>query len=223
MHFHIVTLFPEAFASYLEASILARAIKGKKVKVSFYNPRDFSDGALHRKRTGTWKYQQLDDKPYGGGPGMVLLALPFIKAAKKAIGRKRGVKVVFFSTDGEQLTNARARAYAKKAKDIVFICGHYEGVDERVAQVLKAEKISIGPYVLTGGELPALVMMDAIARQVPGVLGKYESLEEEREASPEVYTRPEVFSVAGKKYRVPKVLLTGNHQAIEEWRRSRRV
>lgn len=102
--------------------------------------------------------------------------------------------------------------------DVVLICGHYEGIDARVQKILKAKKISIGDYTLTGGELPAMVMIDAIARQVPGVLGKFESIEEERVSSPEVYTRPEVFVWRGKKYKVPKVLLSGNHKEIDAWK-----
>jgi tRNA (guanine37-N1)-methyltransferase len=107
----------------------------------------------------------------------------------------------------------------KKAKDIVLICGHYEGIDARVQKILKAKKISVGPYTLTGGELPALVVIDAVARQIPGVLGRFDSIEEERVSSSEVYTRPEVFMWKGKKHRVPKVLLSGNHAAIDAWKK----
>lgn len=212
MHFHIITLFPESIEGYLNSSILGRAQKDKKIKVSFYNPRDYTRD----------KHKRVDQRPYGGGPGMVLEAESVLRAAEKAIGRKKDVLVVFFSPDGKQLTNSIARKYAQKFKHIVFICGHYEGVDARVAKILKAKHISIGPYVLTGGELPAALMIDVMARQVPGVLGKYESLEEERTSVSEVYTRPEVLEWKGKKYRVPEVLLSGHHAEIEKWKKERK-
>jgi len=149
---------------------------------------------------------------------MVLEPDGMLRAAEKAIGKKRGVEVIFFSTDGAQFDEAMAKKFSKK-KDIVLVAGHYEGVDERVVKILKAKKVSVGPYVLTGGELPAATLVDAVARFVPGVLGKAESLERSRVSSPEVYTRPEVLVWKGKKYRVPKVLLTGHHAKIEEWKK----
>lgn len=209
MHFHIVTLFPGSIENYLNSSILGRAQKDGKIKISYYNPRDFTK----------LKHRRVDHKPYGGGPGMVLEAESVVKAAQKAIGRKKDVLVVFFSPSGAQFTNTLARTYIKKHKHIVFICGHYEGIDARVKKILKAKEISVGPFVLTGGELPAALMVDVIARQIPGVLGKYESLEEERVSNKDVYTRPEVFEYKGKKYRVPKVLLSGHHKNIEEWKK----
>lgn len=211
MHFHIITLFPESIECYLGSSILGRAQKDKKIKVSYYNPRSFV-GSKN-------KYKRVDQKPYGGGPGMVLEVRPVLKAAEKAIGRKKDVLVIFFSPSGKQFTNTLARTYSKKHKHIVFICGHYEGIDARVKKVLKAKEISVGPYVLTGGELPAALMIDVMVRQIPGVLGTYESLEEERVTKKDVYTRPEVFIHKGKKYRVPKVLLSGHHKNIEEWKK----
>lgn len=211
-HFHIITLFPESIECYLNASIIGRAVEDKKIQISFYNPRDFTRD----------KHRRVDQKPYGGGPGMVLEAESVLRAAEKAIGRKKDVLVVFFSPSGAEFTNTLARAYAKKYKHIVFICGHYEGIDARVPKILKAKHISVGPYVLTGGELPAAVMIDVISRQVRGVLGKYESLEEERMSVGEVYTRPEVFEWKGKKHRVPKVLLSGHHKKIEEWKTKRK-
>ncbi|MBY0538876.1 tRNA (guanosine(37)-N1)-methyltransferase TrmD [Patescibacteria group bacterium] len=207
MNFHVVTLFPESFDSYINASIIGRAVREKKIKVKFYNPRDFTAD----------KFQRVDRRPYGGGPGMVLEPESILKAVQKALGKKKGV-VYFFDTSGKQFTNIEARSLAKKTKDIVFICGHYEGVDARVQKILKAKKISVGPYTLTGGELPAMLVIDAVSRQIPGVLGKFESVEEERVASAEVYTRPEIFVWKGKKYRVPKVLLSGNHAKIDEWK-----
>jgi tRNA (guanine37-N1)-methyltransferase len=215
--FHIVTLFPEAFASYLESSIVGRAIREKRIAVKFYNPRDFVERPKGKKK-GDWFYRQVDDKPYGGGPGMVLRAEPFLKAAQKAVGKKKP-EIYFFDASGKQFSNAEARAVAKKRSEVVLICGHYEGVDARVYKALKAKRVSVGPYTLTGGELPAMLVLDAISRQIPGVLGKFESIEEERIANSEVYTRPDAITWKGKKYRVPEVLRSGDHKRIEEWKR----
>jgi len=123
-----------------------------------------------------------------------------------------------FAPGGKQFTNVYAKALVKKYTDIVLIAGRYEGIDTRVKKIFKAEEVSVGPFVLTGGEVPAMVVVDACSRQIEGVLGKHESLEEERTASPEMYTRPEVLVWKGKKYKVPKVLLSGDHSAIEKWR-----
>ncbi len=214
MTFHIVTLFPGAFDSYLSESIVKRAIEDKKIRVKFYNPRDFSDN----------KWKHIDQKPYGGGPGMVIQALPVVKAIAKAVGKKspkKRFKIVFLSPSGTQFTNEYAKTTVKKYTDIVIVSGRYEGIDARVKKMFKMEDVSVGPFVLTGGELPAMVMIDCIARQVQGVLGDIASLEETRVASPDVYTRPEVLEYKGKKYRVPKILLSGNHAKIDEWRASR--
>lgn len=209
MHFHIVTLFPESIKSYLESSIVGRAQKDKRIKVSYYNPRDFTKD----------KHRRVDQRPYGGGPGMVLEAEAVVRAAEKAIGRKKNPLTIFFSPGGKQFTKRDARMYAKRYKDIVFICGHYEGVDARVKKILRAKDISIGPYILTGGELPAAVIVDAVSRHIDGVLGTSDSLEEKRVHRSDVYTRPEVFVHKGKKYQVPKVLLSGHHRKIEEWKK----
>lgn len=221
MRFHIITIFPRAFDSYLKESIVGRAIKGKKITVRFYNPMDFCSPRPGRR--GKLK-ERVDARPYGGGPGMVLRPEPVLKAFSKIkLGKK--VKIIFLSTSGKKFTTTYAKNYAKKFSDIVIISGRYEGVDARVQKILKAEEISIGDYVLTGGELPAMILIDCISRQIPGVLGKYESLEEERISSSEVYTRPEILKYTppgrGKKsknYRVPKVLLSGNHKKIDEWK-----
>lgn len=208
MNFHVVTLFPDSFESYIGASIIGRAVKEKKIKVTYYNPRDFTKK----------KFDRVDRRPYGGGPGMVLEPEAVLKAVTKAVG-KRKVEIYFFDRSGEVFTNDTARKLVKKkVKDIVLICGHYEGIDARVQKILKAKKISVGPYTLTGGELPAMIVIDAVARQIPGVLGRFDSIEEERVSSSEVYTRPEVFVWKGKKHRVPKVLLSGNHAEIDKWK-----
>jgi len=211
MNFHIITLFPDSFDSYIHDSIIGRAVKDKKIKISFYNPRDFTKD----------KHKRVDQKPYGGGPGMVMEPISTVKAIQKAVGSKKNVKIIFFATDGKQFDNKKAKNYSKKYKHIVMICGRYEGIDARVRKIFKAEPISIGPFILTGGELPAMVVLDAVSRQIEGVLGNFDSVEEKRLASSEVYTRPEEFVFKGKKYKVPKVLLTGHHKNIEEWRRKR--
>lgn len=208
MNFHIVTLFPEVCKAYTDASLLGRAKKNKKVKVSYYNPRDFTRS----------KSRSVDDRPYGGGPGMVLEAESVLRAAEKAIGRKKKVKVLIMSPRGKSFDQAYAKRLAKNYKDVVLISGRYEGIDARVKKILKAEEVSVGNYVLTGGELPALTVVDAVSRNISGVLGKGESLEDTRVASGEMYTRPEVFTWKGKKYRVPKVLVSGDHKKIEQWR-----
>lgn len=209
MRFHIITLFPEMFDSYLKESIIGRAIEGKKISIKFYNPRDF----VEAKR-------RVDDRPYGGGPGMVLRPELFLKAFSKIkIKDPKKTKIILFSPSGKKFTTDYAKSSVKKFTDIVMISGRYEGIDARVQKILKAEEISIGDYVLTGGELPSMVLIDSISRQIPGVLGKYESLEEERVSSSEVYTRPEVLNYKNKKYRVPKVLLSGHHGKIDEWKK----
>lgn len=215
MVFHIITLFPESFESYLKSSILKRAIEDKKIKIKFYDPKEFEKT---KKR--------VDDKPYGGGPGMVIRPEPVIKAIAKAIPRrcsgqagiKCKTKIIFFSPSGKKFDTSAAKKYSKGYKDIIFVCGRYEGIDARVKKVFRMDEISIGDFVLTGGELPAMVLMDCISRQIKGVLGDIESLEENRISSSEVYTRPETFKYKGKNYKVPKVLLSGHHKNIDEWR-----
>jgi len=236
MHFHIITLFPEAFTSYLNESILARAIREKKVKVSFYNPRDFAK--ITKIQKGKDKpYKRVDDIPYGGGPGMVIQALPVVEALESALKKIKNQKsktknkytkskIIFLSPGGKQFDTDYAKNVAQKYSDIIIISGRYEGIDERVNKIFsgpasggKTEKITVGPFVLTGGELPAMLIMDSVSRQIEGVLGNKASLEEERISSSEVYTRPEVLVYKKKKYVVPKVLLSGNHKLIDEWRK----
>jgi tRNA (guanine37-N1)-methyltransferase len=224
MHFHVITLFPDVCKAYTDASILGRAQKtekgkgakhrGKKIAVSYYNPRDFSRD----------KHKKTDDRPYGGGPGMVMHAEPILRAYEKAVGRKVAgkkakVKVLIMSPRGTMFTSAYAKQLVDKYDDLVLISGRYEGIDSRVQKILKAEEVSMGEYVLTGGELPALSIIDAVARKVPGVLGTFESLEEERVSSGEMYTRPEILEYKKKKHKVPPVFLSGNHAAIEEYRK----
>lgn len=203
--FFVITIFPEVVETYKNLGLFKRAEKKKLFKVSVINPRDF---AKDKRKT-------IDGRPYGGGPGMVLQVEPILKAVTK-LGIKNK-KFFILSPRGKTLDARGARALAKNKKDLVFISGRYEGIDARVKKILKAEEISIGPYTLSGGELPALVLIEAIARFVPGFLGKEESLEELRLAPPEQYSRPEVFIHKGKKYKVPAVLLSGNHKKIKEF------
>jgi len=218
MTFHIITLFSGAFDSYLGESILKRAIEDKKIKIKFYNPRDFAIRPKNRKQT--YAERRVDDRPYGGGPGMVIEALPVIKAIQKAKGSKRNVRIIWLSPSGKQFTTDYAKKIASALSDIIIICGRYEGIDARVKKVFKMEEVSIGPFVLTGGELPAMMILDVISRQIEGVLGNFNSLEESRVSSSDVYTRPECFEYKGKKYKVPKVLLSGNPKLIDEWKKS---
>ena len=229
MNFHIVTLFPHAFDSYLGESILKRAIEDNKIEVKFYNPRDYAEN----------KWRRIDRAPYGGGPGMVIQAEPVIRAIEKAYSiilknnRTKGAKklkaksyklkapIVWLTPSGKQFTNESGVKFAKH-KDLIIICGRYEGIDARVKKAFKVEEVSVGPFVLTGGELPAMLMIDVIARQVEGVLGDFNSREESRVASPDVYTRPEAFTYKGKKLRVPKVLLSGHQAKINEWKQKRK-
>ena len=229
MNFHIVTLFPKSFDSYLGESILKRAIEDKKIKVKFYNPRDFAEN----------KWKRIDRAPYGGGPGMVIQAEPVIKAVEAALKDSRFKiqdlrkkrqnslkpnayrlmpKIVWLSPSGKQFTNESAKKIAGKSSDIIIVCGRYEGIDARVKKAFKVEEISVGPFVLTGGELPAMLLIDVISRQVKGVLGDFNSLEESRVSSSDVYTRPEVFEYKRKKYSVPKILLSGHRAKIDEWK-----
>lgn len=199
----IVTIFPEMVEPYINGSILGRAQKNKKVTIKAHQLRRWTSD----------KHNTVDDKPFGGGPGMVMKVEPFDKALKSLkLGKKS--RVILTSARGKTFTQADAQRLAKYDR-LVFLCGRYEGVDERVAEHLADEELSIGPYVLTGGELAAMVMSDAVARHLPGVLGKGESLEEVHGSFPQ-YTRPDVY----KKWKVPDVLLSGDHKKIEEWRRS---
>jgi len=212
MNFHVVTLFPEVVEAYAGASILGRAQKAKLLRVKTYQLRD----------TAGNKWGKVDERPYGGGPGMVLRAEPVIKAVQQITKNKsQKTKVIITSAGGKPLTNAYAKKLSK-LNDVIIVCGRYEGIDVRAKKILKAEEVSVGPYILTGGEVPALAIIDATARQIKGVLGKFESLEESRVASHDIYTRPEVLKIKGKSYRVPKVLLSGHHAKKDEWKNKRR-
>ncbi len=221
MQFHVITLFPEMCAAYTDASVLGRAqkadkgkgakVKGKKIEVKYYNPRDFTKD----------KHKKTDDKPYGGGPGMVMYAEPILRAWEKAVGKKKDqkrVKTLIMSPRGRVFTQDVAKEFAKQYDHVVLISGRYEGIDGRVKEALGAEDMSVGDYILTGGELPALTIIDSVSRQIPGVLGTFESLEDDRVTTGETYTRPETIVYKKKTYTVPKVLVEGNHKEIEKFR-----
>ncbi len=236
MKFHVITLFPESFDSYLQESIIGRAITQKLISVAFYDPRKFAPKELKKKWPDGNVTVYADGRPFGGGPGMVLRAELYIAAIEKAVEtikkdaekktKKTGkvvkpkIKMIFFAPFGEKFTTDYAKNAVEKFTDVIFISGRYEGIDARVQHIFKADEISIGDYVLTGGELPAMVCIDCMSRQVSGVLGNFDSREEERVSSSKVYTRPEVLIHKKKKHAVPEVLLSGNPKLIEEWKKS---
>lgn len=207
----MLTIFPDIFDSYLKESLFKRAVKNKIIAITTYNIRDYTDD----------KHNKVDDRPFGGGPGMVLKVQPIWDAVKKLKNgklKKRKTRVVLFSARGKKF-DAKAANRLSKCDDLILICGRYEGVDERVAEHIADEEISIGDYVLSGGEIPALVLMEAVSRHIPGFLGKEESLEEVNGSFP-TYTRPEVFTPKkGTAWKVPEVLLSGDHKKIEYWRK----
>ncbi|MDO9231633.1 MAG: tRNA (guanosine(37)-N1)-methyltransferase TrmD [bacterium] len=214
MKFDIITIFPQIFDSYFGESILARAQKNKLIKIKIHNLRDYT----------TDKHQTVDDTPYGGGAGMVMKVEPIYKCLK-SIKKPKKTRIILFSAKGKKYTQSDAKRLSKY-DNLIFVCGRYEGVDERVAQNLVEEEISIGDYVLTGGEIPAMIVVDSISRLLPGVLGNSESAKDESHSSegyleyPQ-YTKPEVFSVSKKEWKVPTILLSGNHKKITEWRKEK--
>jgi tRNA (guanine37-N1)-methyltransferase len=210
MKFTVLTLFPEMFSSPLSESMLKRAIEKGHIVVDIVDIREYAEG----------RHKQADDRPYGGGSGMVLMPQPLARALKSVKGAEEGRKerVVLLSPQGDRFDQAMAREFSG-VDHLVLVCGRYEGVDERVKELYIDQEASIGDYVLTGGELAALVMIDAVARLIPGVLGDPESLLEESFCEDLLeyphYTRPETFE--GRK--VPDVLLSGHHENIRRWRR----
>lgn len=211
MRFHILTIFPDIFESYFKEGTINRAKKKGKIEVKIYNLRDF---------TGD-KHKTVDDRPFGGGPGMVLKVEPIKKAVEKIKKNypEKDRRIFLLSASGKKFNQKKARSLTK-FKDIILICGRYEGVDERVAKYIADEEISIGDYILSGGELGAMVIVETISRLLPGVLGNKESIEDSREIKNyPVYTRPETILIDGVERKVPRVLLSGNHQKIKEWRK----
>lgn len=212
IEFHLLTIFPEIFDSYLNESLFRRAKEKGIITVFVHNLRDFSD-ERHRK---------VDDRPFGGGPGMVLQVGPIYRAVKTIMrGPRKKTRIILFGLRGSKFSAPIAKRFSGYER-IICICGRYEGVDERVARYVAHEELSIGDYVLSGGELPALVVLEAVSRFVPGFLGTFESLEDIKGSFP-TYTRPEKFfpGKSKKSWVVPKVLLSGNHRDVEEWRKQK--
>lgn len=212
MNFHVLTLFPEMVINGLNTSILKRASEKGLINIKAVNIRDFTKD----------KHCNVDDYPYGGGPGMVMQAQPIYDAHKSIVdnmkNNEKPPRVIYMTPQGKVFNQEMAKELSKE-EDLIFLCGHYEGVDERVLEMIVTDNISIGDYVLTGGELPAMVMIDSISRLVPGVLNNddsavYETFNSNLLEHPQ-YTRPETFM--GKS--VPKVLLSGHHANIEKWRK----
>ena len=204
--FDVITIFPQSFAAVLNESIVKRAQEKKKVVIKVHDLRNYAAD----------KHRKVDDRPFGGGPGMVMTPQPIFDAVKKIKGQRKA-KVILTCPTGKPLTQKIAQRLARE-KNLLIICGHYEGIDERVREALVDESLSMGDYVLTGGELPAMVLIDCVTRLIPGVLGKEASLEAESFENnlleyPQ-YTRPADFR--GKK--VPSVLLSGHHDQIVRWR-----
>jgi tRNA (guanine37-N1)-methyltransferase len=213
MRIDVLTLFPEMFSGPLQASILGRAIEGGLVEVVLHNIRDYAED----------KHHVVDDYPFGGGPGMVMKPEPLFAAAEAVAGLEPAKgHVILLTPQGRLLTQSIGDELSRRER-LILICGHYEGVDERVREHLVDDEISIGDYVLSGGELPAMVLIDVVVRRLPGALGSEESLTEESHAQglleyPQ-YTRPAEF----RGWQVPEVLLSGHHAQIAAWRRQQSI
>lgn len=212
--FDVITIFPEIFNSYLKESLIARAQVKKLIKISVHNLRKWTND----------NHKTVDDRPFGGGLGMVLKVEPIFKAIKKIKKNNKKAKVILFTPRGKKFNQQIAHKLSKSGQ-IIFICGRYEGVDERVAQKIADMELSIGDYDLMGGELPAMVAIETISRLVPGVLGKPQLLKERITKTGGFieyaqYTRPEIFSPKkGTNWKVPKLLISGDHKKIEEWKK----
>lgn len=208
MNFHVLTLFPQMILDGMKTSIIGRAIDKGRLSVDAVNIRDFS----------TDKHMKVDDYTYGGGAGMLMQAAPVCAAYRCVANRIEGKARVIYLTPQGQIFNQKMACEFAQEKEIIFLCGHYEGIDERALELIVTDYVSIGDYVLTGGELPAMVLMDAIARLVPGVLNnedsaQFESFHDNLLEYPQ-YTRPEVF----EGMRVPEILLSGDHAKVDRWR-----
>lgn len=213
MRFDILTIFPNIFDSYLKESIIKRAIENKFIEIHIHDIRDYTKN----------KHKRVDDVPFGGGAGMVMTPQPLDDAIKHVKKLNKG-PVIFLTPQGQTFSQTKAERLASKDQDLILLCGRYEGIDQRIRDLHVDLEISIGNYVLTGGELPAMVLTDAISRLIPGVLGKEESHQEDsfskalnRKKEYPHYTRPATF----KGMDVPEVLLSGHHKKIETWRKSK--
>jgi len=209
MNFDVITIFPDILDSYFKESILGRAVKNKKAKIKFHDLRKWTKD----------RHRTVDDTPYGGGAGMVMKVKPVYRAVKAIKKKNKKTRVILLSARGETFNQQKAQKYLDYDQ-LILICGRYEGVDQRVADYICDEEVSIGQYVLTGGELGAAVIIDSVARLIPGILGNQDSLAEESFIKENIaeypqYTKPEVFN----NWKAPSVLLSGNHQKIKQWRK----
>ena len=211
MRFDVLTLFPEMITDYCSQSIIKRAAEAGVISVNTINPRDFTLN----------KHKKVDDTPYGGGAGMVLVPQPYVDAYE-SIDRCENSLTVMLSPQGEPLKENLVKEFAK-FDQIILLCGHYEGFDERIREIIKPREISLGDFVLTGGELPALCVIDAVSRKLEGTLGKIESANDDSFSDGMLeypqYTKPREY----RGLKVPEVLLNGNHKEIEEFRQSQRL
>ncbi|MDD2913446.1 MAG: tRNA (guanosine(37)-N1)-methyltransferase TrmD [Candidatus Pacebacteria bacterium] len=212
--FDIITIFPEIFNFYFKESIISKGVEKGLLEINVHDLRSWSKD----------KHKKVDDKPFGGGLGMVMKIEPIYNAVKDL--KKKKSKVVLFSPRGKKFTQKTANELSKM-NQVILICGRYEGIDERVKKEIADMEISIGDYVLMGGEIPSMVVIEAVSRLIPGVIGKEQFLKERVDKNggfieyPQ-YTRPEVFSPKkGTNWKVPKVLLSGNHKKIEEWKKKK--
>lgn len=210
MKINVMTLFPEIFNSYIGESMMKKAVDNNILAVNIYNIRNFSEN----------KHKKVDDYPFGGGAGMVMTPQPILSTYRHIIEENKLEKprVIYLSPKGKTFTQDMAKSLSKE-DNLIFLCGHYEGIDQRVIDMIVTDELSIGDYVLTGGELPALVMIDSISRLIPGVLNKSESYEDETFEGDLLeypqYTRPREY----EGHKVPDVILSGNHQKIDQWRK----
>lgn len=215
MNFHFLTLFPKMIEGYFNEGVLSKAAEKNLITFTTADIRAFAEN----------KHGKVDDSPYGGGPGMVMTAEPILRTAKsvtKTILEKNvDAKILFInlSPRGELFNKTHAQEFSQSYTDIIFLCGRYEGIDYRVMEILQPLQISLGDFVVTGGELPALMITDAVARFIPNVLGNELSEEGTRTASEKFYTKPETFEYEGQSHTVPEVLLSGHHLNIEKWRK----
>ena len=223
MRFDIITVFPKIFDSYFGESIIKRARALKLVDIKTHDIRAFAEN----------KHKKIDDRPYGGGAGMVLMADPIVRAAEN-IKKQKSSKIIILSPKGKQFTQKMAYDWSRQYSQLILISGRYEGIDERAKNILRAEEVSIGPYVMTDGDVGAMAIVSAVTRLIPNVIN-FNSLQDESffrkvikdeaetgELEYPHYTRPEIFEYKGKKYRVPKVLLSGDHKKVAEWREKHR-
>ena len=211
MRFDVLTLFPEMIIDYCSQSIIKRAIESQVIYINTVNPRDF---ALD-------KHKKVDDTPYGGGAGMVLMAQPYVDAYE-SINRIDNSKTIMLTPQGSPLNEAKVNELSKYDQ-LILLCGHYEGFDERIREIIKPEEISLGDFILTGGELPALAIIDSVSRKIDGTLGKIESAEEDSFSNGLLeyphYTKPREY----RGYKVPEVLSSGNHAEIEKFRYQQQI